>query len=233
MSLEEEDGAIDAETFGDVGASRRARGGRGRGARRQGLANSRPSLTSTPPVSPTPPAPAATTAGGADGLPEFFKLGDDGQPLRFWGADQPPPGGGGLEEGGDGGGLGGGLGDEDDEDALGFGDAFDIPLAGLPEFFTSTDGSAPPVGATALAATLEAAAEYDMLADITGEESGARAALGLTAAGAGAPGVGGATPAAAQAAASSGGWDNLPQLQAAYLVKWQETQVRVCGGLGF
>lgn len=124
------------------------------------------------------------------------------------------------------GGLEGELGDDED---LAFGDAFDMPLAGLPEFFTSTDGTEPPEGGDVIAAQMEAAAEYDMLAEITGEESGARAALGLAPAASGAAVYAAPAPAAAPGGGDAGGWGNLGQLQAAYLQKWQQQQVRMGG----
>jgi hypothetical protein len=76
--------------------------------------------------------------GGLEGLPDFFR----GAP-----ADD----------------LGGALEDEDDLDALTFGDGFDVPLDGLPDFFQQ---SAPPAPSDA------ALSELDDLGGITGLSSG-------------------------------------------------------------
>ena len=97
----------------------------------------------------TPPTPAK----GPSSLPTFFT-----------GPAASPPGGVGLPV-------------EEDLDDLAFGDDFDIPLAGLPEFFGSEGGGGGGGGARVDRVT--AIAEFDSLAEITGEESGARAALGM------------------------------------------------------
>lgn len=164
-------------------------------------------------------------------------------------------GGGGAPAGGEPG-LGGGLDDalgglgDDGEDELTFGDGFDIPLDGLPEFFTPAPGGGPgddgegalgshsaaAAGGTSgasgsvgggLVARVAAVAEYDSLADITGEESGARAALGLTDSQVAAGSTGGAAAGGGVAGASdAGGWGNYERLREAYVVRWQQMQVR-------
>lgn len=166
---------------------------------------------------------AAVGGGGFDNLPDFFKTGPGGG-----GPAGGEPGiGGVMDASALEGGLDGGLEDDENLEGFTFGGGFDIPLPGMHFEGLEGDGSLGGIGddgagGVTLADRAAAVAEFDDLAEITGQESGARSAaaagLGLAASVASAaPGGGG----------DDGGWGNINALQAAYMTQWQQAQVRL------